>query len=203
MLSKFLSCTAPQRQERFLTLPLSPSDAGGWRDRNFNQYCTNSTVLYQQSTVLHLLFPAVPFWCRGRAKPQLQPVLYEQYCYCIVLYTTCFLSSMLPSSAEGGRNPNFDQRFEFELQDPPGLLEVNIYDQDLGADDFFAKGYIEVDTVLQKLPELRPQPCGASSRWRTKGGRSTGRSSWSSSSTREGYIQYSTVTGYSDSCGKV
>lgn len=47
-----------------------------------------------------------------------------------------------------GKNPNWNQTLRFALSHPPYVLELELWDDDPGRDDFMAKGIVDFKTAV-------------------------------------------------------
>lgn len=47
-----------------------------------------------------------------------------------------------------GKNPNWNQTLRFALANPPYVLELEVWDDDPGRDDFMAKGVVDFKTAV-------------------------------------------------------
>lgn len=62
---------------------------------------------------------------------------------------------MCAPPADSGRNPNWNKTFEFDLRDPPGKIELRVYDADVGFDDFKGKTEIDVGDIIAAGGKVR------------------------------------------------
>lgn len=60
--------------------------------------------------------------------------------FTVDVHTTCHILRSSFTGTYAGKNPNFNQTLKFTVGHQPYILELEVWDDDPGKDDFMAKG---------------------------------------------------------------